>query len=616
MRRAVMLCALVGVLAIRVIDARAGVTLGEPFWLNPDYNTDGQDNLDEDPALAGDGHGTWMAVWERARGIGEPEVGDIFFSVSTDGGVTWTNPARISDDGVGYWSDAWAAPALATDGLGNWVVVWVRQGYDILYATTNDLGANWSEPEVLSPEGANDYYDKDVRIATDGAGTWVAAWRRDYVLWPCYIADVLIRRSHDNGANWEEVETLRAFTKCSPERVEFAGLGLATDRHCTWIVSWGEYIWEDAIHGTAHINYRRSVDGALTWEPTGTLDYGSGGDYQGPRLAADSTGNWMAVWTTEGGRYDFDTHFVRSTDGGASWTSAVAIADDSDWQFHPIVATDAQGTWVVAWGGGTNGYEQFASYSQNLGATWAQIPLDNYPTHTGRPATVAGSGADGLLLAYSTAGELPVEPPVLHGIDSEILCAPLTPTCGPEIDGVYSTVTHGAVGPVRLAVGGGGVDSRVPGISQLEFEMSAAMDGASVTVGNVSIVDSSGAPYGGTVGVSLQTGQSGPNTLVVVTFDPALANAECWTVGVAEMTGGGLNVCNAVTTVRSLAGDANLDGDVTALDYSAVKLRLGQPVDETTCMCDVNADGDISSLDYSSIKPRLGITAPDCVGCP
>lgn len=49
-----------------------------------------------------------------------------------------------------------------------------------------------------------------------------------------------------------------------------------------------------------------------------------------------------------------------------------------------------------------------------------------------------------------------------------------------------------------------------------------------------------------------------------------------------------------------------------ALDYSAVKLRLEQIPDDSTAPYDVNCDGDITALDYSSIKLNLGVSLPSC----
>ena len=48
------------------------------------------------------------------------------------------------------------------------------------------------------------------------------------------------------------------------------------------------------------------------------------------------------------------------------------------------------------------------------------------------------------------------------------------------------------------------------------------------------------------------------------------------------------------------------------LDYSAIKLRLGQPVNESTAPYDLNADGEITSLDYSTVKLNLGASLPSC----
>ena len=108
--------------------------------------------------------------------------------------------------------------------------------------------------------------------------------------------------------------------------------------------------------------------------------------------------------------------------------------------------------------------------------------------------------------------------------------------------------------------------------------------------------------YTATPTVSVDGGDS---SMLIIEFDPLLPDQDCCRIDLAGPSKG-------VQYVAILHGDADRNKDVNSLDYSAVKLRLGHDVDETTCQCDVNADGDINSLDYSYIKLRLGHVAPLC----
>ena len=106
--------------------------------------------------------------------------------------------------------------------------------------------------------------------------------------------------------------------------------------------------------------------------------------------------------------------------------------------------------------------------------------------------------------------------------------------------------------------------------------------------------------YDGTVTCS---GQDPESYQVTLTFDPGLPDVSCCDVSISGVMGS--------WPVAVLAGDCNQDGDVTSLDYSYVKLRLGSSGSEAP-RADVNMDNDVTSLDYSSIKLRLGHVLPPC----
>ncbi|HYC54361.1 MAG TPA: sialidase family protein [Candidatus Binatia bacterium] len=104
-------------------------------------------------------------------------------------------------------------------------------------------------------------------------------------------------------------------------------------------------------------------------------------------LANDAVSTWVAVWSSDnslGGTIggDGDLLFSRSTDDGATWSSAAAlypnaatdgVATDSE----PRVAAGASNVWVTVFAsttdlaGGTSDIDVFYSRSTNDGATWS-----------------------------------------------------------------------------------------------------------------------------------------------------------------------------------------------------------------------------------------------------
>ena len=79
-----------------------------------------------------------------------------------------------------------------------------------------------------------------------------------------------------------------------------------------------------------------------------------------PRLATDGAGNWVAVWESEEepGEYGFDNDIfgARSTDNGASWSTAIPLntsaSTDSAEDYNPAIAANGTGNWVAVWYGG------------------------------------------------------------------------------------------------------------------------------------------------------------------------------------------------------------------------------------------------------------------------
>ena len=152
---------------------------------------------------------------------------------------------------------------------------------------------------------------------------------------------------------------------------------IATNGSGTWLMAWDSTGTSDT-----DIRYCRSTDNGNTWSAGNWLNSGATSDngvfrnYDGQvRLAANSAGVWVAVWTSS---YDpLSTVpvtdrivFARSQDDGATWSVPAPIDP------LKLVGTPAEQMPDVVWSGtqfaliwsGPSGLE--ASYS-STGATWA-----------------------------------------------------------------------------------------------------------------------------------------------------------------------------------------------------------------------------------------------------
>src|SRR5262249_2234897 len=109
------------ILTARSLDG--GATWTVPQLLNTNGATDS--GLDTDLRLATGGAGVGQTVWASFDDLGGTigTDGDSLFARSTDGGATWTTPAPLNTDAaVDAAHDD--QPQVAADGAGNWVAVW------------------------------------------------------------------------------------------------------------------------------------------------------------------------------------------------------------------------------------------------------------------------------------------------------------------------------------------------------------------------------------------------------------------------------------------------------------------------------------------------------------
>ncbi|HEY2772482.1 MAG TPA: sialidase family protein [Candidatus Binatia bacterium] len=303
---------------------------------------------DRQPALATDGKGTWVVVWSSTEDLAgtSRRDRDIHYSVSTDNALTWSPPRNLNSNAATDWGDDEAAD-IATDGKGRWVVVWQSSDTlgntkggdrDILFAVSNDPLKSWTAPAVVDAAARNDTaFDTHPRIVTDSNGTWLVGWSsggpsRDTGR---IQRGVLVARSSDDAATWNTPQVLSGTDE--DDRPDF-GPRLGTDRRGNWICAWassdslGETIGRDR-----DILYVRSSDGGRTWTKRAPLNSQAAvdtGDDETPEIAVDGSGNWVTTWVSwdkRGGRgADADLLVEMSRDAGATWTPAVPLNTNAD----------------------------------------------------------------------------------------------------------------------------------------------------------------------------------------------------------------------------------------------------------------------------------------------
>jgi Neuraminidase (sialidase) len=241
----------------------------------------------------------------------------------------------------------------------------------------------------------------NAELATDGAGHWVAVWHSSDSLgdrigrdW-----DILISRSHDNGATWSKQEPLNR--NAAVDGGEDLSPVVETDEAGTWIVAWSSDETFGGIYGRDRdIFFARSTNNGRTWTQPAPLNSNAASDWGADtevRVGTDGGAKWVAVWTSTdslanriGG--DGDILVARSSDNGATWTAPEPLntnaPSDDGFDTSADIVTDGSGRWVAVWSSGNSrgaslGMDRdiLISRSDDAGETWADpAPLNSAAT--------------------------------------------------------------------------------------------------------------------------------------------------------------------------------------------------------------------------------------------
>ena len=264
--------------------------------------------------------------------------------------LTWdeTNAERIEQNiGNGEY------PQIAISG-NTAVAVWQQSDSfsSICSSYSTDGGATWSDTQLIEA-GAGNAYNPQVAISGD---TVVAVWQQnDGVYWNIYS-----NYSVDGGVNWAGVQLINStFETAQYPQIAISGNNVVV-------------VWMQGNGGNNYIYSNYSADGGAVWVGDVRIDNLEDRDAASNPQIAISGDNVVAVW--EQVYYatgDFCVYSNYSTDGGASWNSALLIASGPS-TFNPAPQVAISGSSVVAvWNQNNVGvYRTYSNYSADGGAVW------------------------------------------------------------------------------------------------------------------------------------------------------------------------------------------------------------------------------------------------------
>lgn len=348
-----------------------------------------------DPTVAVDREGnvyvSYLSIGIEEFSIGgaafEAVISSIAVSTSIDGGLSWSEPIRAARGGVEV---VLIPPRPETYPSGGSLTLrfldkpWMTVGPDRNDPSRDAIYVTYTEFElkldIIYVFGGELFYFGNPRVRTS----------------------IKLVKSTDGGITWSEPVTVsiiaeRRFGSDVPRRI-VQGSFPVVGRDGTVYVFWYDSLDDGAFEGGGKIWVSVSKDGGQTFPvdlmrevaelvdppfaPRNSFFRLFGTVF--PRAAVGPNNElyvvYGAVQRGKEGRDDGDIFFVRSLDGGESWSEPVRLNDDNtdSLQFFPAISVDPKGVIHVMWGDFRDdvrgaSYNIYYTRSEDRGETWGFV---------------------------------------------------------------------------------------------------------------------------------------------------------------------------------------------------------------------------------------------------
>jgi hypothetical protein len=333
--------------------ASAGVPLGAEFRVNS-YTTDIQFH----PVTASDAAGNFVVVWHSYAQDGSNY--GVFGQRYASSGALLGPEFRVNTYTTNFQRD----PSVAADPSGNFVVVWHSRGQD--GSSTGVFGQRYaSSGAPLGPEFRVNTYTSNYQlvpaVAKDSLGNFVVVWT-SYGGQDGSSSGVFGQRYASSGIPLGpefRVNTYTPFAQRFPS--------VAADSSGNFVVAWESLFHQDGS-GSGVFGQRYASSGLPLGPEFRVNTYTS--YYQfAAAVATDSLGNFIVVWTSE--LQDGSIQGVygqRFANSGAPLGAAFRVNTyTTSAQFHPSVAADSGGNFIVVWASDTQDGSNEGVFGQRYG---------------------------------------------------------------------------------------------------------------------------------------------------------------------------------------------------------------------------------------------------------
>ena len=366
-------------------------------------------------ALAVDGAGRFVVVWGSSGSSG---TDNSYFSIQmqrySTAGAAVDGELQVNFDTVG----SQITPDVASASGGEFVVVWASNGStgtDISYASVQaqrfDAGG---APSGLQFQ-VNTYITLDQvepAVASDALGNFVVVWQ-SYGSSGTDLSYASIQgQRYDSAGNPVgaefQVNTYTPLTQYTP--------AVASDSSGNFVVVWSSGGASAGDTGSYSIQARRYLANGTPVASEFQVNSYTPGDQTTPAVSIDGTGRFVVAWKSLGSSgTDFASTSIQArrfaadgTPQGAEFQVNTYTTSD---QSAPSVAADAQGNFVIAWASrGSSGTDasaystQAQRYRANGVALGGQFQVNTYTTNNQDTPDVASDAGGNFVVTWQSSG--------------------------------------------------------------------------------------------------------------------------------------------------------------------------------------------------------------------
>src|SRR3990172_710521 len=331
----------------------------------PNVRVDDSDSSVDSPRIAA-GPSVLHAAWRDMR-AGDV---DIYYSRSTDGGLSWSPAVRL-DDSPGTLDAGDMDLAVNQSGSEVYLAFTDRRSgsHDIRVRASQDDGLNWG-PAVRADDAAAGFDALHPALAVDATGVVHLAFEDRRNLASPY--QIYHARSATEGTTWSPnvpVSATPPGESASTPSLSAAGNG---ELHAIWRQRGS--LPETILSGN-------SMDSGASWTVTPVFVVAFFGEQaMFPDVSLRGPGQAVfAVWTHQVGS-NRAVRFSSSADGGVTWGASVRVDDVPSTFIDALPESPTMsvlyGSPFVLWTDQRNTYRDlYASGSDDGGVTWGDCPL-------------------------------------------------------------------------------------------------------------------------------------------------------------------------------------------------------------------------------------------------